>query len=400
MENDFQPKKKFIIEDKTIFYSGLIYFIVMFCFVMVKIFSYWGVFNGMDTEWANRLVSTLIQVGIMFLLPLILYKWLNKTTFKQAFLNFSFKKVNWKIILFSFILGFLVFILTNYLSSFWSGLLIFFGYQFSSSTGGDYSTLAFIFSIITTAMMPGFCEEISHRGLLLGSLKNNGIKRAILISALLFGFMHFNIVQFGYAFVIGLILGLVTAVSRSIFPAMIIHFSNNFLSVLIDFSLNNNWLGSQLINNVSSFFYNGNILLSSILSILILIAVCFGILYFISLIFAQGKLQKFYDFQKNFKEQIKGTEFENEFDTSNKRQMLNLYTQISMLDIQKKLEGGKLNETLMKNISEKPGLIDILLMESELEKKQKPHKADYLFIYCAIFLGAMGTIFIFLWGIM
>ena len=88
-------------------------------------------------------------------------------------------------------------------------------------------------------MLPAFCEEFMHRGIVLQGIKHIGFKKAIVISALLFGLLHFNINQVAYAFVIGLILGFVAVVSKNIYPAMIIHFTNNFISVYLDFAFSN-----------------------------------------------------------------------------------------------------------------------------------------------------------------
>lgn len=401
MENDFYTRKKFIVEDKTIFYSGLIYFIVMVLFVGMKLCNYYGLFNGMNADLANAIYSLIIQVGLMFFLPILLFKLINKTTFSQTFKHFSFKKVSFKTVFLSLVLGVLVFILVNYISSFWYTLISFLGFSSGNSGGtADYSFVAFLFAVLTTGIMPGFCEEVAHRGLMLGSIKNNGIKRAILLSALLFALMHFNVVQFGYAFVVGLILGFVTAITRSIFPAMIIHFTNNTLSVLIEFSLANNWWGSSVIRGINNFLVSGNWFLTTLTSIIVLCLVFAGIMFIFVKLFANSKQEKFNDFVRGFKKQIKGTPLEQDIEATSKQQLFNLYTQMTVEDLQKKIEKGNVPFNTMQTLSQKPSPFDIMLIERDLERKGKTHKADYLFIYLAIILGSLGTFFSFLWGIM
>jgi membrane protease YdiL (CAAX protease family) len=79
------------------------------------------------------------------------------------------------------------------------------------------------------------CEEIAHRGMLFNGLSSLGTKNAIIYSSILFGLMHLNISQFFYAAIIGAILAVLTIASGSIIPAMIVHFLNNFINVVISY---------------------------------------------------------------------------------------------------------------------------------------------------------------------
>ena len=89
--------------------------------------------------------------------------------------------------------------------------------------------------IITTAVFPAIVEEFMYRGAVYGSLKKFGKPLAIIISALLFGLMHGNLIQIPFAFVVGLGLGFITAESDSIWPAIIVHFLNNFAACIFDY---------------------------------------------------------------------------------------------------------------------------------------------------------------------
>lgn len=71
-------------------------------------------------------------------------------------------------------------------------------------------------------------EELLFRGLLLRLLRPYGKQAAILVSALLFGLFHGNIIQIPFAFLVGLVLGYVT-VEYSIVWAMVLHIINNFV---------------------------------------------------------------------------------------------------------------------------------------------------------------------------
>jgi membrane protease YdiL (CAAX protease family) len=88
----------------------------------------------------------------------------------------------------------------------------------------------FVIAIISVGIIPAFTEELLFRGLILDGLKNNYSKRkAIIISALLFGIIHLNPWQFYSAFIIGLISAWICIETNSILLSIYIHFFNNAL---------------------------------------------------------------------------------------------------------------------------------------------------------------------------
>jgi len=85
---------------------------------------------------------------------------------------------------------------------------------------------------ISTALVPAFCEEFLFRGMILTNLLPYGKSNAIVLSALLFGLMHSNSEQYLYTVVAGLVMGYVYVKTRSIWASTLMHFFNNFISVL------------------------------------------------------------------------------------------------------------------------------------------------------------------------
>ena len=75
-------------------------------------------------------------------------------------------------------------------------------------------------------------EELLFRGVLLRQLAPWGKQTAIVISAVLFGVFHGNIIQIPFAFLVGLVLGYVT-MEYSVIWAILLHIINNM--VLGDF---------------------------------------------------------------------------------------------------------------------------------------------------------------------
>ncbi|MBQ8762197.1 MAG: CPBP family intramembrane metalloprotease [Clostridia bacterium] len=391
--------KKFIIEDKFVFWTGLIYFAVMLCFVVLKILNYNGLLAWLKFDLAY---SAIIQIGIMFLLPLLLYKFCFKQSWKNTAEFFSFRAISFKSVVYSILLGICVYILVFYTSNLWTSILMFLGYNPSSlgsSSYADATIWTYLLAVFASCVLPGVCEETSHRGLLFGSLKDYGVKRAILISALLFGLMHFNVIQFGYAFIVGIILAFLTVTTKSIFPAMIVHFMNNFISTTTSYVVANNWLGSDIIMAMDKFFTEGNFIVTALVSMLILFAAISLGSYLIIKLFGESKIGQFKKFKRNLQKEVKGTPLEEEIDFNNPKEVFAIYQQTSILNMQQELQEEKIDMVhLMKNLENK-GPIDILLADSV--KTIKPvHKLDNIFIYCAIFLGAVGTFLSYFWGVL
>jgi sodium transport system permease protein len=77
-------------------------------------------------------------------------------------------------------------------------------------------------------ILPGVCEEIAFRGVLLQSLRRfYSPWKAVLIVGLTFGFFHVSLFRLFPTAFLGLLLGAVTVLSGSILPAMVWHGLNN-----------------------------------------------------------------------------------------------------------------------------------------------------------------------------
>jgi membrane protease YdiL (CAAX protease family) len=93
---------------------------------------------------------------------------------------------------------------------------------------------ALIISIIMVGIIPAFTEEMFFRGILLGGFKENYSERkAIVMSALLFGLIHLNPWQFLSAFIIGLFSAWICIKTKSLVLSIYIHGFNNILAVLL-----------------------------------------------------------------------------------------------------------------------------------------------------------------------
>lgn len=109
-----------------------------------------------------------------------------------------------------------------------------FGVEYSvpfSETGKG--TVAFIMSVISTAVVPALTEEFALRGVAFGLLKKYGNGFALIISSIVFGVMHGNFDQMPFAFLVGLVLGYVRIKTGSVWVCCLIHGTNNLISVVM-----------------------------------------------------------------------------------------------------------------------------------------------------------------------
>ncbi len=107
---------------------------------------------------------------------------------------------------------------------------------FSSAGGGQTAlptqNFEIILMVITTAVIPAFVEEYLFRGVVLGAMRPFGRTSAVVVSAFCFALMHGNVAQLLYTFVAGLVLGYVYCELKSLWSVVIIHFCNNFISIV------------------------------------------------------------------------------------------------------------------------------------------------------------------------
>ncbi len=86
--------------------------------------------------------------------------------------------------------------------------------------------------LLLLAILPAVCEELAYRGFIFGGLlRQQGLLRAIIVSALLFGFTHAVLQQSITASVMGLILGFIAWRTGGVICTIIVHGINNSLSL-------------------------------------------------------------------------------------------------------------------------------------------------------------------------
>ena len=107
-----------------------------------------------------------------------------------------------------------------------------------SSVPMPHDGLQYLISFFIIAVSPGICEEVLFRGVMLDSYSKTGYKKSIIITALLFGMFHFNILNFIGPTILGIVFGIMVYKTNSIYSSMIGHTVNNGIALTLGFFLN------------------------------------------------------------------------------------------------------------------------------------------------------------------
>ncbi len=140
--------------------------------------------------------------------------------------------------------------------------------------------------VIVIALVPAICEEVLFRGLVQRSfeMKLRPVWAA-LITGIFFGLFHVN----PYALIpligLGFYFGFAVYKSNSILTSMVLHFLNNFISVVLFFIIGN----EDLINSKVSGEFD---LRSSLIFFVFLSALFAGIIIFINRYYSQKKISR------------------------------------------------------------------------------------------------------------
>ncbi|GAA4473489.1 ABC transporter permease subunit/CPBP intramembrane protease [Novipirellula rosea] len=101
--------------------------------------------------------------------------------------------------------------------------------------------------VLLMALVPAICEELAFRGFIFGGLERQGGRlRAVVVTAILFGISHGVLQQSIAATVMGLMLGWIALRTGSVLPGILIHFTNNALSVSLQRITESSWGGASI----------------------------------------------------------------------------------------------------------------------------------------------------------
>lgn len=180
-----------------------------------------------DVAGAQRVIMGPGMMGTSLILSSVLSifiaKWMGTMKFKKAF---SCREFNMNNTIIAFVIMAFGVFGTNLLSE-----LLNLPNIIEAQLNGMASN---VWGILAIAFFGPVAEEVIFRETCLGYPLRKGVKpfKAILISSLLFGVMHLNPAQIPFAFIVGLLLGIIYWRTGNIVLTSILHIINNGLSCL------------------------------------------------------------------------------------------------------------------------------------------------------------------------
>ena len=202
---------------------------VVFLFTVLTYIVMNGVVGLLYWQFEVSLSSfqRILVAQVTLILPTICYVIKNKINLKQL-IRFNKIKLSTVVLLIPFAIC--ISPLMNYISYI---SMLFFSNHIGNTVEGLIANSNFVVAFILVALVPAIFEETVYRGVFYNEYSKVNMKKAILLSALMFGLLHMNINQFLYAFAIGVIFALLVEATNSIVSTMIVHFVINGSSMLL-----------------------------------------------------------------------------------------------------------------------------------------------------------------------
>lgn len=178
------------------------------------------------------LTISLIQL-LVLLLPCMVYYLLKRKSFATPLMLNPLRWRHLPLILLSIPVYVFGMLLLKYFFILFSsesiGMIGFFD-ELSGHTAPDASLAGVLISL---AVIPACCEEILFRGVLISEYGGLGEGNAVILSSLCFAMLHFSVRDFPAYLFAGLLLGILTVVSRSLLPATVLHLVSNLLNLFV-----------------------------------------------------------------------------------------------------------------------------------------------------------------------
>ncbi len=208
-----------------------IFFAVNLFFSSIIVILY-PLFFDAPVDFMELIEQSILVIYILTSLFSLLLFWIVFLVMRKSWVRFSqFRKTQSNHLWYSVLMGLGFFM-------FFTGLLDLTGlpehFPYYQEMMEMITRQPFLLSLLTIGVVAPFFEEIMCRGIILNRIRQDlPVAAAILLQALLFGIIHFNWLQGGYAFVGGIFMGLVFLWTGSLWVPVTIHLVWNISSVLV-----------------------------------------------------------------------------------------------------------------------------------------------------------------------
>lgn len=211
--------------------SGIVFSITVMALVVISVIAQ-AISEGIDG--GIYLSSAAIQ--LTFLAVALLYTLRTKRSLRPLMLKKPELERDSKPLLMSVLLGVTMMFALLIPASLFQDFLNNLGYHMDDFLMPLETQADIIKALFFVALLPGICEELIFRGIILQGLRKFGDVFAVLVSALMFMLIHTNPEQTVFPFLSGIVLGFVFIKTGNIIFPMIIHFCNNALAIFVEYS--------------------------------------------------------------------------------------------------------------------------------------------------------------------
>ena len=200
--------------------------VLMLCVLVLGVFgmlvadsSFYSEFKGMPLYFAYA-----ATYAVIYILPCVIYAFAVKKRPSQINVK-GFEFSQWSFVIVSLVLLLCLTSLIKYYIAYT------FAYRTTETLPENMSVMG---AVIVTALVPAICEEFFVHGVLQSEYTRfGGGLSGITVSAFVFALIHFDLQYFVIYLAAGLVLGVVTHITHSVFPAMLLHLVNNLAAVFL-----------------------------------------------------------------------------------------------------------------------------------------------------------------------
>ncbi|KAB3535404.1 CPBP family intramembrane metalloprotease [Alkaliphilus pronyensis] len=204
--------------------SNILYVIGAFLFATI----------GGYVQNKDLITGILITEYVLILLPPFIYLLVTKINIKKTMRLNRLSIKHGLLIVAITLLMYPVAVFTNAFGMF---LLSLFGNLNVPEMPVANSSSEYILLMFVVSMAPGICEEVFFRGFIMRGYEALGKKKAIILSAILFGIFHFNLYNLFGPIVLGLVFGYLVVVTDSLYAGFLGHIANNGFAVTLGFAV-------------------------------------------------------------------------------------------------------------------------------------------------------------------
>lgn len=218
---------------------------------------------GIETYMLCKIIGSLVAIPVVW----SFYK--QDLIFEGTYrLKQEFNKEFWKNVLFVIVISASVSIALNNIIC--MSPLVTMSEAYEQASEAFYGSTIGI-ELLGSALITPFLEELLHRGVVYKRLRNMvNVKWAILASAFIFAGLHFNIVQFTYAFLLGIVLAVFMEKTNRLYAPVLAHVVANTIAV---FRTETGILSTTVDGSILSWALSGGLLFIGIGGLLLFLKV-------------------------------------------------------------------------------------------------------------------------------